>query len=151
MALGDAFQDRWEIKPDAKSRFSEVAELIVDSHNFYIQANIKTKMLSPGTSYAAYLVFAVSDKYEKLHSAVSVIRNFSDKSGHDCPDEQARIVQFLPGNGRADGWLEIQLGDFDVGLQGKGEVEVQLLDTSQYRKSGLVVEGLEFRPCITRS
>ncbi|KAH6812983.1 hypothetical protein C2S51_022001 [Perilla frutescens var. frutescens] len=148
MSWGDGFNDCWETKFHPKSRFSEVAELI-DSPKFYIEGNVKTKMLSPETSYDAYLVFGVSDRYEKLHSAVSIIRSCNDhESGYGHHEEQARIVQFQPGNGRADGWLEIQLGDFYVGLESKGEVQVQLLDTSRYRKRGLVVEGLEFRPSM---
>lgn len=128
-------------------RFSEAAELI-DSRNFFIQGHIKTKMLSPDTSYAAYLVFGISDKYAKLHSAVSIIRSFNNETEFDCLNEQATIVQFQQGSCRGDAWLEIKLGDFYVGSEAKEELQVQLLNTSRYRRSGLIVEGLEFRPCI---
>lgn len=63
-------------------RFSEAAELI-ESERLYIEANIKTKMLSSETCYAAYLVFGFAETYARLNSAVSIIRNFYDESGHD--------------------------------------------------------------------
>ncbi|KAI3469952.1 hypothetical protein Pfo_026615 [Paulownia fortunei] len=129
MSSGDHLDHFWETKSHPKSRFSEVAELI-DSWELDIQGWIKTKMLSPETLYAAYLVFGFTEKLLSFQRA----------------SEQASIVHFQPGNGRADGWMEIELGEFYVGLGGNGEVQVQLLEMSGFGKSGLIIEGIEFRP-----
>ncbi|XP_057809653.1 putative F-box protein PP2-B12 isoform X2 [Salvia miltiorrhiza] len=139
------FDDFWKFNPHPQSRFSYSAEL-VDSQCFYIQGNVKTKMLSSETCYAAYLVFGFAETYAKLYSAVSIIRNFYDEPGGGYPEEQAKMVKFQEGNDREDGWMEIQVGEFYVDLEENGEVQVQLLDTSGNTKSGLIVEGIELRP-----
>ncbi|KAI3469953.1 hypothetical protein Pfo_026616 [Paulownia fortunei] len=144
MSSGDHLGHFWETKSHPKSRFSEVAELI-DSWELYVEGRIKTKMLSPETLYAAYLVFALIENYAKPHTATSIIGIFYDESDYDSK-KQDRIVHFETGNGRADGWMEIELGDFYVGLGDNGEIQVQLLETSGYEKSGLIIEGIEFRP-----
>ncbi|KAF2322497.1 hypothetical protein GH714_017325 [Hevea brasiliensis] len=51
--------DYWRWLPDPDSRFSEVAELI-DVCWFEINGEISIQMLSPETSYAAYLVFKLT-------------------------------------------------------------------------------------------
>ncbi|KAF2319560.1 hypothetical protein GH714_017445 [Hevea brasiliensis] len=51
--------DYWRWLPDPDSRFSEVAELI-DVCWFEINDEISIQMLSPETSYAAYLVFKLT-------------------------------------------------------------------------------------------
>lgn len=73
-----------------------------------------------------------------------IIRNLNNETEFDCFNEQATIVQFQQGICWADAWLETKLGDFYVGLEAKGELQVQLLNTSRYRRSGLIAEGLEF-------
>lgn len=50
------------------------------------------------------------------------------------------MVKFQEGGDRENGWMEIQLGEFYVDLEENSEVQVQLLDTSGNRTSGLVVE-----------
>ncbi|KAH6816173.1 hypothetical protein C2S51_020993 [Perilla frutescens var. frutescens] len=133
-----------------QSRFSDAAEL-TESRHLFIEGNIKTKMMSPETSYAAYLVYGFADMYANLRSAVSIIRknSYHESSGDDYGDEQAKIVRFQEGDGREDGWMEIQLGEFYVDFGEDGELQVQLLDTSGNSKNGLIVEGIEFRPFDT--
>lgn len=67
-------------------------------------------------------------------------------SGDGNPYEQAKMVRFREGEDREDGWMEIKLGEFYVDSEENGEVQVQLLDTSRNLNSGLIVEGIEFRP-----
>ncbi|XP_066320782.1 F-box protein PP2-B3-like [Miscanthus floridulus] len=43
---------------------------------------------------------------------------------------------------RADGWMELELGDFHNGEGDDGEVSISLVDTS-FRRSGLIVLGIE--------
>ncbi|EYU31403.1 hypothetical protein MIMGU_mgv1a005393mg [Erythranthe guttata] len=139
MSSGDKYgsENCWENIYKPKSRYSEVAELR-DSRHLYIECVIKTRMLSPHTLYAAYLVFGFTENHAKLHSAVSIIRNFCDETGLTYPEEQVRIVHFERGGGRKeDWWMEIELGDFYVGPGENGE-------------RGLIVEGVEFRPLTPR-
>ncbi|KAL1548371.1 F-box protein PP2-B5-like [Salvia divinorum] len=135
----------WKLNTHPQSRFTEVVEF-EKSQGIYIEGNIKTKLLSSESCYTAYLVFGFAEMYANLNSAVSIVRNFYNESGIGYPEEQAKMVKFQEGNDRDDGWMEIQLGEFYVDEGGNGEVQVQLLDTSGYIKSGLILEGIEFRP-----
>ncbi|CAI9117841.1 OLC1v1019326C1 [Oldenlandia corymbosa var. corymbosa] len=46
---------------------------------------------------------------------------------------------------RADGWMEILLGEF-FNDEGEGEIEMKLLEIEGVLKRGLIVEGIELRP-----
>lgn len=60
--------------------------------------------------------------------------------------EQDQIVNFQAGTYRSDGWLETELGGFYLDLETTGEVIVELRDTRERSFSGLIVQGIEFRP-----
>ncbi|KAJ0966516.1 hypothetical protein J5N97_023433 [Dioscorea zingiberensis] len=48
---------------------------------------------------------------------------------------------------REDGWMEIELGEFDNELGEDGEVEMSLLEVKGgHWKSGLLIQGIEIRP-----
>lgn len=48
---------------------------------------------------------------------------------------------------RSDGWMEIEMGSFYSGGGDEGEVEARFMEIqNNNRKSGLIVEGIEFRP-----
>ncbi|PIM97604.1 hypothetical protein CDL12_29924 [Handroanthus impetiginosus] len=135
----------WERKAHAKSRFSEVAELVDSSSRFTIQARIHAEMLSPETSYAAYLVFELTENYKNLGFAISTVRF----SGQDLiSEQQTRMVHFQSSNSRGDGWTEVEMGSFYVHNGRNTEIEVTLVEPSgnMNMKSGLIVEGVEFRP-----
>ncbi|KAL0456759.1 UNVERIFIED_CONTAM: hypothetical protein Slati_1015100, partial [Sesamum latifolium] len=111
--------------------FSEVSTLPTHSRRttkFDIRGRIKTQMLSPNTPYAAYLVFELAHNNDKkLHLAYATIRLLhGDQSDYDhSKGREHRIVSLeRPDACRADGWMEIQLGSFNVDEGGKGEVEV---------------------------
>ncbi|KAG6431241.1 hypothetical protein SASPL_109319 [Salvia splendens] len=139
------FDRCWKFNEHPQSRFSEVVEF-EKSQSIYIEGNIKSKLLSSESCYAAYLVFGFAEMYANLNSAVSIVRNFYSEPGIGYPEEQANMVKFQEGNERDDGWMEIQLGEFYVDAGENGQVQVQLLDTSDYIMSGLILEGIEFRP-----
>ncbi|KAL7145166.1 hypothetical protein ABFS83_07G062000 [Erythranthe nasuta] len=124
-----------------KSRFPEVA-VLKDSGGVEIYCKIKATVFSPATLYAAYLVFDFIDNYEKPQKAISTVEIVYGMSDNGNSKERERIVEFEACNNRSDGWMEIQLGEFDVGEVNYGNVFVQLLESS----GCYIVEGIEFRP-----
>ncbi|KAI3459641.1 hypothetical protein Pfo_016304 [Paulownia fortunei] len=136
----------WDFTSNAKSRFSEVAKLRSIGW-IHIQGKIKTQMLSKNTTYAAYLVFWL-EKMDGLKSSKTVIRFLNDQPKNNTSNEHfesretGKIAKM-----RADGWVEIEMGKFYNGYGDDGEVEAWLTEiNSPHGKSGLVVEGIEFRP-----
>ncbi|KAL8491237.1 hypothetical protein ACS0TY_023039 [Phlomoides rotata] len=137
----------WEYKPHAKSRFPEVAYLISIGW-IHIQGKIKAQMLSKNTTYAACLVFWL-ERMDGLKSSQTVIRFLNDQLEPNMSKnkqfewrETGKMAKM-----RGDGWLEIEMGKFYSGCGDDGEVEVWLTEINNtYDKSGLIVEGIEFRP-----
>ncbi|KAG8369690.1 hypothetical protein BUALT_Bualt14G0040200 [Buddleja alternifolia] len=147
---GGQFEHYWKIKSYPESRFSEAAELL-DSFMFSIQGRIRTQMLSLETSYAAYLLFRLSETYKNIASANSFIRHFYDKPDHIHSTGQTSRVVFGPDDGtngqipvsRAYGWMEVKMGDFYVPQGDNRNAEVTLLELSVNEMSGLIVEALK--------
>ncbi|KAK4406094.1 F-box protein PP2-B1 [Sesamum angolense] len=144
---------RWDMISHPKSRFSEVSTLPTHSRRtlkFDIRGRIKTQMLSPNTPYAAYLVFELAHSNDtKLHLAYTTIRllHGDQSDSHHSKRRDHGIVSFeRPDTCRADGWMEIQLGSFNVDEGGEGEVEVRIVELARHKMDGLIVEGIEFRP-----
>ncbi|CAI8615397.1 unnamed protein product [Vicia faba] len=160
----------WTWKPIRESRFSMVAE--VRTVNWLeIEGKIRANILTPNTSYGAYLVMKVSHRAYGLDSApsqVSVTKGkivkrgkayLCDKDENKCNMEtlfygnrRNRMVQEqevgekvqVPST-REDGWMEIEIGEF---LSGEGDEEIQMsvAEVGHQLKGGLVVEGIEVRP-----
>ncbi|KAL3620055.1 hypothetical protein CASFOL_034967 [Castilleja foliolosa] len=136
----------WDYTSHAKSRFSEVAKLRSIGW-IHIQGKIRTRMLSKKTTYAAYLVFWL-ERMDGLRSSNTVVRFVNDKSENDMLNEhfESRETGKIA-RSRRDGWMEIEMGKFYCESGDDGEVEVWLVEVNNpYSKSGLVVEGIEFRP-----
>ncbi|KDP23436.1 hypothetical protein JCGZ_23269 [Jatropha curcas] len=138
-----------------------------------IQGKITTKMLSPNTTYIAYLVLKISDRaygLDLIPSEVSVeVGNQKSRNtvylrrSQDSKKQQlerlffANRVQMLRSrvteedsrvpSERQDGWMEIELGEF---FNGQNEEEVVIMSfkevKGQHLKGGLTVEGIEVRP-----
>ncbi|PIN12009.1 hypothetical protein CDL12_15382 [Handroanthus impetiginosus] len=149
----------WEWTPHADSRFSEVARLKTVCW-LDIRGRTTTQMLSPSTTYGAYLVFKLAEGCYGLELANAVVR-FVDSEADNDAEERAIAVHLQQAEARnrarrrtrqvlverVDGWREIELGDFynDEGYD--GDVEARLIEIkSLHSKSGLIVEGIEFRP-----
>ncbi|XP_059293122.1 F-box protein PP2-B10-like [Lycium ferocissimum] len=144
----------WEHTSDADSRFPEVAFLnSVDLLD--IRGKIGTRALSSRTSYAAYLVFKISERYHGLESTNAMVR-FVNQESEDQAEERATTVilaarapRHLKGRlpeKRTDGWLEVGIGNFEL-RDDNGDVEARLLDSRPFHaKCGLIIEGVEFRP-----
>ncbi|XP_019181491.1 PREDICTED: F-box protein At2g02240-like [Ipomoea nil] len=150
----------WELKPHPDSRFSEVANLRSVCW-LDIRGVITTNMLSATTDYAAYLVFRLSDMACGLESAKSLVRFVSQECDEEA-ENRADGVSLFGGQSnrrggsqtsnelrreRSDGWMEVELGSFYNDQGDDGDVEARLIEIWDLNwKSGLIVEGIEFRP-----
>ena len=135
-------------------RFLEVAEL---RYVWWleIRGNISIRMLSPVTTYAAYLVYKVSQRSHGLDlPAKALVRFLGDGVEAETsvvylkdPRRVPRGSVYQLSRRRKDGWMEIKLGSFFNGWgDDDGEVEMQLLEVEVGEmKSGLIVQGIEVR------
>ncbi|CAK9154655.1 unnamed protein product [Ilex paraguariensis] len=160
--------DYWEWTSLPESRFPEVAELLRVCW-LAIGGKMQTQMLSPKTTYAAYLVFKLAEWNHGLDVPSKASVGFVAEGQEGAEDSNHTVYlklatdrpQPLRGlrrraarqpNGRlpqkrVDGWMEIELGEFFNDLGDEGEVEMQLNETQQgHWKTGLIVEGIELRP-----
>ncbi|GAB2277213.1 hypothetical protein Dimus_011920 [Dionaea muscipula] len=164
----------WIWTPLPESRFSEVAELIAVCW-LEIRGKIKTSLLSVGTEYAAYLVFKLTEEAYGLNTmAEASVGTTRGRLVQLDPNESRRSrLRFVgwrngifgmtlppPSNDtragqgddkwpkqRADGWLELKLGQFSADEEDDGEVDISLLETRTGKwKGGLIIEGIELRP-----
>ncbi|PIN11256.1 hypothetical protein CDL12_16135 [Handroanthus impetiginosus] len=138
----------WDFMSHKKSRFVEVAKLRSIGW-IHIQGKINSQMLSKNTTYAAYIVFWL-DRKDGLKSSNTVIRFLKDKSQNNTMKlehfesrQTGKIAQL-----RGDGWLEMEMGKFYNAFGDNiGDIEVWLIEiNSPHEKSGLIIEGIEFRP-----
>ncbi|KAL6585498.1 hypothetical protein OROMI_002142 [Orobanche minor] len=147
----------WCWKPIPHSRFSEAVELIMVCR-LEIRGKINTRMLSPNTTYGAYLVIQVTSRafgLSILPSEVSIqIGDYKTvgslfMNSDECKRQESDTS--TEGEARAlcargDGWLEVELGEFYNGGSEK-EVRMEFREVkSEQLKGGLLVEGIELRP-----
>ncbi|KAM7466111.1 hypothetical protein LguiB_013673 [Lonicera macranthoides] len=133
----------WNWPSIFESRFTDVANLRFVCW-LDISGKIQTRMLSPVTNYAAYLVYKVSPSIRDHIGPVKVSVRFL---GDEVEPEIAVVNLKQHGNMRTDGWMEIELGEFFSDHGDGGEVEMQLKETEILNgKYGLIVEGIEVRP-----
>ncbi|MCL7032854.1 hypothetical protein MKW94_024121 [Papaver nudicaule] len=150
--LGIAWGDdprywRWPSFPG--SRFVEVAEL-----NWVcwlaIRGKLETRLLSPKTLYGAYLVLKLTNNAygfnKPLKAGVEAVGG-----GISVCSEERQEDQYFP-QVREDGWMEVELGHFYNEEEEENmakEVHMSLLETERlWRKSGLVIQGIELRPKV---
>ncbi|CAN6279643.1 unnamed protein product [Urochloa humidicola] len=167
----------WRWIPITDSSFSEAAQLRLVWW-LEIRGNIDSKMLSQNSTYAAYIVFKVDRGAHGLGSPfpeTSVSLGGSKSTRRVCLDDLDRSCDewtrdeslwgprpiargrieippnvLLPRE-RADGWLELEMGEFQNDEGEDGEVSIRLEETSATVKSGLIVQGIEIRPKKTRA
>ncbi|KAI3943893.1 hypothetical protein MKW92_023815 [Papaver armeniacum] len=150
---------RWDGYPG--SRFPEVAELEwvcwLDIHG-----KLETRLLSPNTFYAAYLVLKFKESAhgfnnQPVKARVEVVGRAGGNSSV-CSKER-RIYLNPNGSGgqhiareRGDGWMEIEIGYFyneELEDDEGGEVLMSVRETvSLWAKRGLIVQGMELRPKV---
>ncbi|KAK9293045.1 hypothetical protein L1049_021029 [Liquidambar formosana] len=160
----------WSWKPLFQSRFPEGVELVTIWW-LEIKGKIKTQMLSPKTTYGAYLIVKIVDRaygLDTLPSEVSVeVGNYQSRGSiylrrHQSKKQswegdyflnriEALRSRAIKGEHRVpcereDGWMEIELGEF-YNDGGDEEVKMSLREVKgSHLKGGLVVEGIEVRP-----
>ncbi|XP_059628702.1 putative F-box protein PP2-B12 [Cornus florida] len=139
-----------------ESRFTEVAEL-VDVCWLEIRGKISTQMLSPDTTYAAYLVFKwatraigfenqAGESWVRLSGGEGEKRSFYlDPRGLPRRRTRRTCTDQYPKE-RGDRWLEIELGEYLNKSGEDGELEIHLQNLTSHWKSGLIVQGIEIRP-----
>lgn len=128
-------------------RFSQVAELKLVL-GLDIKANIETKNLSQGTTYAAYLVYQLSQFKSGFGRSPIVLRINYRKCGVMSVHSVILDPTPLRARHRGDGWMEIEMGCQFLIEQGDDDddaVECSVTEGSNL-KSGLIVEGIELRP-----
>ncbi|XP_075647904.1 F-box protein PP2-B10-like isoform X2 [Castanea sativa] len=155
---------KWVSLPPPESRFPEVAELNFVAL-FDISGKMSTSMLSPKTSYAAYLVYKLTKEAfgfdrPRLRASVGTTGGggvYEQTVGLDLlalqQGQQDQVV--LPQQQqhtsrpkeREDGWLEIELGQFFNGGGEDDELQFGLKEVKSFSvKSGLIVAGIEIMP-----
>ncbi|XP_057809656.1 F-box protein At2g02240-like [Salvia miltiorrhiza] len=149
----------WEWTSHPDSRFSEVAQLQSVCW-LDIRGKINTRMLSPHTKYGAYLVFKLAERCNGLRSANAVVRFVNEETDSEA-EGRAAVVHLQRGRRRrrneevavrrSDGWMEIEMGSFCSGEgDERDEVEARLMEIkNNHWKSGLIVEGIHFRPKLS--
>ncbi|KAI3952964.1 hypothetical protein MKX01_028656 [Papaver californicum] len=153
IAWGDNPQ-HWYWRGYPGSRFPKVAELKW-SCSLEIHGKVETRLLSPKTFYAAFLVVKFKqDVYgfdnEPIKTSIEVVGRAGGNSSV-CSEERRIYLSPNGGKGRyaarkrGDGWMEVEMGHFynDEG----GEVHMSVLENESLgAKYGLIVQGMELRP-----
>ncbi|KAL4575063.1 hypothetical protein LXL04_021904 [Taraxacum kok-saghyz] len=131
----------------AQSRFQEVVELL-PQQAFRINCMIESQMLSKDTNYVCYLVFKISDKCHGLRYPVKV------RDLLQWYDKETLVIYFrspspwnLHDTDQA-GWMEVKVWKFNLNHAFEDDhfyVNLRLY-SFEGTMSGLIVDGLEFRP-----
>ncbi|CAL4967590.1 unnamed protein product [Urochloa decumbens] len=139
--------------------FSEAAELLSVSW-LEIRGKINSEMLSLNKTYAAYIVFKLTDEsygrqdFSVLEASVGIGECKSTRKvclhGDGDEDDEDDGLPFHPQK-RADGWMEAEMGEFYNKEGNDGEVCISLSETTEmHHKKGLIVYGIEIRPTKIR-
>ncbi|VYS51809.1 unnamed protein product [Arabidopsis thaliana] len=145
----------WQWISIPESRFNKIAELL-DVCWFEIRGKTSARVLSPGTRYSAYIVFKTKDRCPGLgHLPVEV------GLGLVGQESSKRFIYFIgprdrrgrretrdvtKPDQREDGWMEAELGEF-FNEERCDEIEFSVIEIkSPSWKSGLIIQGIEFRP-----
>lgn len=140
----------WPSSTDSRnifsSRFSCVAQLL-EVHWFNVVGKIETNNLYSQTNYKAYLVFKFSQPRDGFDGRIFNSKIFFEGREDDCLRCEVNIPRHSLK--RNDGWMEVELGQFLNEQEGHKTVACWLYDyDSNIRKSGLIIEGIEFRPHV---
>ncbi|XP_071706444.1 putative F-box protein PP2-B12 [Rutidosis leptorrhynchoides] len=163
--LSIAWQDdtrywEWGHVPEfgPQTRFQEVC-ILKKVCWLEIRGKIKAAMLSPKSTYVAYLVFQLTRNSRGLSlpalTMVSIggITNETENVYLQKPSRRSRLWRIrLDGDysfpyRRKDGWMEMELGEFynDEGDEGEVEMAYEEIRFGNW-KNGLILEGIELRP-----
>ncbi|KAI3960962.1 hypothetical protein MKW92_033468 [Papaver armeniacum] len=128
-----------------------------------IHGKLKTRLLSPKTLYAAYLVLKFNERvvygfeFQPIKAKVEVVGRAGGNSSV-CSEERCIYLTLNGGRGqhfareRGDGWMEVEIGHFyneELENDEGGEVHMSVLETERLgTKRGLIVQGMELRPKV---
>ncbi|KAG5573754.1 hypothetical protein H5410_063520 [Solanum commersonii] len=135
---------KWKWLSHSDSRFAEVAKL-KKVYWLEIQGKIDSRRLSKRTKYVACLVFKLENEFYGLETVNAVVR-FVDSMSKKDAEKRASVVHFA-GRGpretlpfeRADGWMELKMGDFFNDVGEDGYVDARLMETKKLDdKKGLI-------------
>ncbi|KAF3457645.1 hypothetical protein FNV43_RR02303 [Rhamnella rubrinervis] len=149
----------YEYDKTLKSRFSEVHH-VNDVTWLQIHGRIQMQLLSPNTTYAAYLVYAprpVGFKYPLFKVSVRFACNGVENRVGEVSDEAYLLPEMsTPKEGvyrgwdRSDKWMEVKMGEF---FNGEDDVEVEVemcfwevREFAFVYPYGLDLQGIEIRP-----
>ncbi|KAK9136981.1 hypothetical protein Sjap_007575 [Stephania japonica] len=145
-------KESWSWIPLPGSKFKQLAKAN-EVWDLKIKHKINTNMLSPNTTYTAYLILSYESDCIGLDVRPADTRvkfggtKFSGKALL-CQDTELMELWSpvqIPRQ-REDGWMEIELGDF-FNNGGDGKVKMALKDTdTSTPKCGFVIIGMEVRP-----
>jgi hypothetical protein len=138
------------------TRFAECAELL-SVYFFTVIGEVPPRDLSPGTSYAVYLVYKLTSSTSGLRGCVQTasLRLYGERivPGSTCkvsldPEARGSASDVTYPVARGDGWLELRLAEFandEEMLMEKGVIVDLREENVSVQKRGLIVEGMEFR------
>ncbi|KAI3967622.1 hypothetical protein MKW92_003497 [Papaver armeniacum] len=168
IAHGDNPQ-QWYWRGYPGSRLAKVAELKWIRW-LEIRGKLDTRLLSPKTFYAAYLVLKFKDVVYGFDQPVKARVELVGQAGGNnevCSEE--RHIYLLDNGGkhspldptlegqyvareRGDGWMEVEMGHFyneELEDDEGGEVHLSVLETERLgSKYGIIVQGMELRPKV---
>ncbi|KAG2261627.1 hypothetical protein Bca4012_013663 [Brassica carinata] len=150
----------WEWVTIPEARFKSVAKLLWVCW-FEIRGRVNTRVLSPRTRYSAYIVFKKMNhcygfKDVAIEAGVGVVGHAAstrficfdtDMDGEYYPERGRRNL--VKPEERADGWMEVELGQFFSGgeLMDSDEIEMSALEIKRLNvKTDLIIQGIEIRP-----
>ncbi|KAK9050803.1 hypothetical protein SSX86_030228 [Deinandra increscens subsp. villosa] len=158
-------EDKWNWMSLAETRFEEVADYC-NLPKFDIFCKFRSKLLSPQTTYGTYLVYKLPEGYKNVKPPpVQVV----DRDSHpkevysvllDIPQApviscNAKNKSFDPSNRlklkglpkrRRDGWMEVQVHEFQTRPTIKMISTHLGLSSYDMGLKGITVQCLEFRP-----
>ncbi|XP_074558532.1 F-box protein PP2-B11-like [Curcuma longa] len=148
----------WTFTPTHESRFGEVAELLAVWW-FDLSGVIATTSLSPRATYGAFLVFQLREHAAGFRSpaqeasvhvgaqaAETLVALQRPRRGMMIGAEEVRTPRR-----REDGWMEIEMGRFLNDHEDGSTVHVRFHQVREMNyKTGLIVQGIEFRPVISQ-
>nr|XP_043606840.1 uncharacterized protein LOC122578857 [Erigeron canadensis] len=126
--------------PHPKSRFLEVAK-IEDSHDMNIEVDIETFFLSPGITYAAYLVFKYCNTsyfQEPEMSSQPIFVGLKYKLKEAEESSRSHLADHTN-----DGWMLIELCQF---LTCKKVTKLEVSLYSFFGYTSVLLEGIQFLP-----
>ncbi|PWA37972.1 Phloem protein 2-like protein [Artemisia annua] len=150
-----------------ESRFGEVI-VITDAYRFAIKWGVHSKLVSPETTYAAYLVYKLPQDQSTFEAPIGVNGVNADYSsrysfiylvspphtpiiGPKFDENTYNPLNRYKGNAipqqRNDGWMEVKVWEFQTTTE---SVRLQLFfkdpDYNRKNLSGLTIQGIELRP-----